>query len=593
MLFFPKAKKVTSFLLCAALLLGVLAVIPMNAHAMEGAGTEESPYIVNTPEDLNNIRNNLSAHYILGNTIDASSLGNFRPIGTLARPFTGSFTCETDENGMPLYAIKNLKVYNDAGEKYGHTIGSSASYSDYSEKNSRWEAALFGASDGATFEGIYILDADITNTVVGQHQQNADSTWNPGMDEMNAAILVGQADNTYISGCGVTGIINAKSNHIGGIVGSANNSTIDGCFSVITVKASGLWCHGALAGDCEGSMISRCYAKGDITTPASCAGLFIGSFGGGTMVSDCYAEGNISTGTDFIGRCQETISSVTGCYSSGTVTTPKGDSFLCAIEDCYSVNFSQFGFTKASADQIAQTFGTRQNWKLEEGKAVIDGLNVVTDASVFVIGEGTKPSGGQSTTQPSGTTPATDVASLVALIEALPEPEAVTLENKADIMKAKAQFDKLTDAQFDEMPNTASVKLNNAVGAVSLLMVSELANSIKALPEADQLDASYKETVESLVADLNFLSEEYQSVVAQKLRDKLAAAQEAISKLEDAPAGSELVDRPLTTTELVVCIVLVVLIAAVLVLNVVMCIYIIKNTKKAKRIPVEGVGDKQ
>lgn len=590
MIFFPKAKKVTSFLLCAALLLGILAVLPMNAHAMEGAGTEESPYIVNTPEDLNNIRNNLSAHYILGNTIDASSLGNFRPIGTLARPFTGSFTCETDENGMPLYAIKNLKVYNDAGEKYGHTYGSSASYSDYSEKNSRWEAALFGASDGATFEGIYILDADITNTVVGQHQQNSDATWNPGMDEMNAAILVGQADNTYISGCGVTGTINSKTNHIGGIAGITNNSTIDGCFSVVTVKASGLWCHGALIGSCKGTTISRCYVKGDITTPATCIGLFIGSFGGGSMVSDCYAEGNISGGSDFIGRCEETISSVTGCYSSGTVTTPAGNnpgSFLYAVEDCYSVNFSQFGFTKASADQIAQTFGTRKNWKLEEGKAVIDGLNVVTDASVFVIGEGTKPSGGQSPTEPSGSTPATDVASLAALIESLPEPEAVTLENKADIMKAKAQFDNLTDAQFDELPNTASVKLNNTVGALSLLMISEIANSIRALPEADQLDASYKETVESLVADLNFLSEEYQSVVAQKLRDKLAAAQEAIANLEDAPAGSELVDRPLTATELTVCIVLVVLIAVVLILNVVMCIYIIKNTKKSKQISVE------
>ena len=112
--------------------------IPMGAFetraaAYSGSGTKKDPYLVQTAEQLNGMRDNLSAHYKLANTIDLSSFGKFTPIGYEGERFTGSFTCDTNADGTPKYAIKNLTVYNDSGEKYGHRRESNAGYVDFVE----------------------------------------------------------------------------------------------------------------------------------------------------------------------------------------------------------------------------------------------------------------------------------------------------------------------------------------------------------------------------------------------------------------------------------------------------------------------------
>lgn len=56
-----------------------------------GTGTLDDPYQISTPEQLDAIRNNLSAHYILVNDIDLSSYTNWSPIGSSSRPFCGTF----------------------------------------------------------------------------------------------------------------------------------------------------------------------------------------------------------------------------------------------------------------------------------------------------------------------------------------------------------------------------------------------------------------------------------------------------------------------------------------------------------------------
>ncbi len=73
-----------------------------------GDGSEENPYIIESAEQLNAVRDDLGAHYRLGNDIDLSaySLGQgWVPIGIDINfnPFNGTF----DGNG---YAIKNLMI---------------------------------------------------------------------------------------------------------------------------------------------------------------------------------------------------------------------------------------------------------------------------------------------------------------------------------------------------------------------------------------------------------------------------------------------------------------------------------------------------
>ena len=79
---------------CVVALLLVVTLVPkFSASAVSyiGSGTKADPYLVTNAEQLDGMRNNLSAHYKLAATIDMSSFGNMEPIGFLAKPFTGSF----------------------------------------------------------------------------------------------------------------------------------------------------------------------------------------------------------------------------------------------------------------------------------------------------------------------------------------------------------------------------------------------------------------------------------------------------------------------------------------------------------------------
>jgi hypothetical protein len=71
--------------------------------------------IVNTPADLDDIRNNLEGHYCLGRDIDMKGVANFVAIGTLDAPFHGTF------NGKG-HVIRNLTI-NDTTLGYAALFG--------------------------------------------------------------------------------------------------------------------------------------------------------------------------------------------------------------------------------------------------------------------------------------------------------------------------------------------------------------------------------------------------------------------------------------------------------------------------------------
>lgn len=70
---------------------------------MTGTGTQLDPYIITTPQDLYDVRNNMTAYYELGADIDMSSWGNWTPIGNTGSPFNGYF----DGKG---HTISNLLI---------------------------------------------------------------------------------------------------------------------------------------------------------------------------------------------------------------------------------------------------------------------------------------------------------------------------------------------------------------------------------------------------------------------------------------------------------------------------------------------------
>ena len=99
----------TSLILCTG--------ISFNTWAIDfssGTGTMEDPFVISTADELNNMRNNLAAHYKLEADIDLSTWietnspeTGWQPIGTSATPFTGNF----DGNG---HAIENIWISMDS-----------------------------------------------------------------------------------------------------------------------------------------------------------------------------------------------------------------------------------------------------------------------------------------------------------------------------------------------------------------------------------------------------------------------------------------------------------------------------------------------
>ena len=120
-------KKCMSMVLVIALLISFSFVLPLSAFAVDvddvslgvgnsefagGDGTEDSPYLISTPEHLNNVRNYLGAYFRQISDIDMASITNWKPIGN-----AGSNTGSTLIHELPSVTYEPFEGYYD-GNNY-------------------------------------------------------------------------------------------------------------------------------------------------------------------------------------------------------------------------------------------------------------------------------------------------------------------------------------------------------------------------------------------------------------------------------------------------------------------------------------------
>lgn len=94
--------------------LAVALAFPVSAFAFSGNGngTSGNPYQISNCSELQEINNDLSAHYALTGVIDCSGV-NFTPIGTSGSPFSGTFDGDSYSiGGNRLVAGKRHLAYS-------------------------------------------------------------------------------------------------------------------------------------------------------------------------------------------------------------------------------------------------------------------------------------------------------------------------------------------------------------------------------------------------------------------------------------------------------------------------------------------------
>lgn len=279
-----------------------------------GDGTSENPYQVSTSEQLNAVRNDLSANYIQVNDIDLSEFNNWEPIGEgdergisggVTHPFTGKY----DGNG---YKISNLTISN----------------------SSRRFVGLFGYASEASLSNITLIDVNINVDLISKDYT---INWGSQRNELNLGGVAGACNdvsNCYVSG--IISIINSHNANIGGIAGvGIPKKCTNYCDISIVSNRDGRHENdsvvhvGGILGQSSAvhSEVTNCINYGSVTATGGyfvyCGGIS-GMYGD---ISYCVNFGNIK-GTNTNGS-GVTNSFALNCNVGGIVGASSGDTEIC------------------------------------------------------------------------------------------------------------------------------------------------------------------------------------------------------------------------------------------------------------------------
>ena len=546
--------KLLSICIAVLLMIPTVSIISpfVSAVSYKGSGTKKDPYLVETAEQLDGMRDNLSAVYKLNANISLAGVksadptprgnfgGGFVPIGYIAKPFTGTFTCDTDASGNPKFTISNLTVTNNAGTIYGHKLNDSKSYSDYVKDNSHWEAALFGATDGATVSNISITNAKIVNTVVGQNQMNGDYSINPGQGtgELQAAILIAKSNSTTVSNCSVQGNVSGAS-FMGGLIGSAKSTKISDCTVKVNINSTALWCTGGVVGSSDKNTITRTSFEGNIVADSCQAGPSLFGEVGNCTVSDCYAWGTISKGDTFSYSLSK-AKKVTNCYSAGKMTngsTKSGTSKVATNSYIVSGGYSE-SLPEISKEELKQKFTGLAAWDVSGDLPVLKKTAAASTPGSAATNEsgtaGTSGNAEQGTTAEAGEIGGTSAVlyngiDVMAELEEL--PDAYDIESKdykkyIELYNAYMSMPEEKKEEIDEETDTAIKEIGEVV---SKNIADEIHTKLNKLPEPEKITDKNKKALSEIVELYKLIPSKFKDFVESGDLEKLRACMTAIN----------------------------------------------------------------
>ncbi len=277
------------FLLAVVLPVVLLMDTGCVSLAPQNKATVPEPCRIATARQLQEMKKDLSGHYVLVNDIDASETATwdngkgFSPIGDSEHPFTGTF----DGQG---HAINGLKI-----DRFGQITRN---------------IALFGfTGEKALIKNVFVRNAsvkgcDYVGILVGMNQGAISHCHVSGKVSGSGSFggLVGCNAKGRISHCSAAADVGTVwvGNHLGGLVGSNSGGIISDCFA--TGAVLGQENPGGLVGINNEGVILRCYASGSVKSSFGGVsdsyrrgvGGLVGANQGGGNINDCFATGNVT-----------------------------------------------------------------------------------------------------------------------------------------------------------------------------------------------------------------------------------------------------------------------------------------------------------
>ncbi|WP_182914236.1 OmpL47-type beta-barrel domain-containing protein [Paenibacillus sp. 1011MAR3C5] len=300
----------------------MIGIVPFQVLAdsnstMTGSGTEADPYLIMTLDQLNAVRNHLSAHYKLEADIDASETADwsngdgFIPIGGAGKA-SSQFTGVFDGQG---HVIRGLTIKQPLSENIGlfGIVGSSGVIRNVGLEGVSITGKIYiGGLAGRNFGSVdqsYVtgavnsssgIDSGIVGGLVGYNGIGGTITNSHAAGAVSGTTyvggLVGRNDDT-VSISHANGTVNGTS-IVGGLVGDNEGGIVSQSYATSTVSGSGENVGGLVGYNLFNGVVSQSYATGAVSGRS-----YVGGLVGGTdfgLIGESYATGIVS-GTQFVG----------------------------------------------------------------------------------------------------------------------------------------------------------------------------------------------------------------------------------------------------------------------------------------------------
>ncbi|MFA9456647.1 Ig-like domain-containing protein [Halalkalibacter sp. AB-rgal2] len=274
-----------------------------------GDGSAGNPYVIETAEQLNEVRNNLNAHYQLENDIDLAAYSSGQgwvPIGVSSNQFNGTLDgnghvitnltidrSNTRQDDQGLFGVigengvvKNVSLENiEIGSNQGFSIGGLVGL-NYGE--------ISGVSINSTVEGRYYVGG-----LVGRNYGDVSQAYAEGLIFGFSRVggLIGENDGNVIQSS-AEAYVNGD-DFIGGLVGLnlSNGNGISQSFAKSTVK--GNLDVGGLVGQNQNTIVQS-YAESTVEGYRNIGGLIGNQSWSNKKVSESYSN-SLVTGNESIG----------------------------------------------------------------------------------------------------------------------------------------------------------------------------------------------------------------------------------------------------------------------------------------------------